>query len=113
MMSNFKTSVNLKIRDTEEKVKRLKLRNEAVENLFSISKRPSSLHKSPIYYSEKSLSNNIDDDNHVMIDTINVNKAQKQIKLLKKKIEQHHVVEEIILEKRLSFRFYALHRDYC
>eukprot|EP00942_MAST-04A_sp_MAST-4A-sp1_P013064 g13064.t1 len=103
MMSNFKTSVNLKIRDTEEKVKRLKLRNEAVENLFSISKRPSSLHKSPIYYSKESLSNNIDDDNHVMIDTINVNKAQKQIKLLKKKIEQHHVVEETNnhLEKRL------------
>ena len=38
-MKNFKSTIDNRLQDTEEKVQRLKLRNEAVENLFSL--RPS------------------------------------------------------------------------
>jgi hypothetical protein len=93
LMSDFKTSVNLKIQNIEEKVKRLKLRNEAVENLFSISKRPSPSSKLP---------RTIDNSNS-MLEHRNVGETNRQITMLTKQLEYQKKFEEKNqhLEKRL------------
>ena len=95
-MKNLKLSINNRLQDTEEKVQRLKLRNEAVENLFSL--RPSlQSHAS----SSVSSSRRKTDDSQTTIDKYS--SQHKEIMVLRKQLEQREDMEKKIhhLEGRL------------
>ena len=92
----MKATINSRLQDTEEKVQRLKLRNEAVENLFSL--RPSLQgHAS----SSISSPGRRTDDAQTKID--NHSSEHKEILVLRKQLEQREDMENKIhhLEGRL------------